>query len=163
MLGALVLIMIQLLLLKKITTPNFKFNFINYIKNNKLLALSIVLLIIQIVMGTQVRQQVDHFLEIGVSRENIASQFDVIFYIHRSFSIVLLLIIGIHLLNLFKTEKRGLFYLVGSTLVLEILIGMFLSYLGMQAIGQPFHLFLSLLLFGLLVQSSLKKTIKHDH
>ena len=163
MLGALVLIMIQLLLLKKIQSPSFKFNFINYVQNNKLLAFSIVLLIIQIVMGTQVRQQVDHFLEIGVNREDIASQFSTIFYIHRSFSLVLLLIIGTHLFTLFKLGRKNLFYLIGLTLTLEILIGIFLAYLGMQAIGQPFHLFLSLLLFGLLIQSSLKKSPSNDH
>lgn len=157
MLGVLVLIVFQLILIKKIKQPNFKLSPTFYLSKNKFIVFGILLLITQIIMGTQVRQQVDHLLEAGVSRDNISSQFDTIFYIHRSFSLLLLVVLGTHIFHLYRNKHIKLVFWIGAVLLGEILIGMFLSYLGMQAIGQPFHLFLSILLFGLLVQSSLRK------
>lgn len=155
MLGVIVLIFIQvyfLIRLKRLIENKepLKLNLSNI---RLLVLLAIGLLVSQVIMGTQVRQQVDLFLDAGIARDIIADSFTTIFYVHRSFSIVLILIIGFIILKNWKSfDVKRLLGFLGGTLVLEILVGIFLSYFGMQAIGQPFHLFLSILMFGFLVK-----------
>ncbi len=157
MLGVLILIIIQLLFFRKINSDKNKVT----TKWFYLIPIALVLLTIQIILGTQVRQEVDHFLETGIDRSLLADQFGLTFYIHRSFSIVLAIIIGFiswHFIQSKVLIKRA--YITLALLVLEIGIGMFLFYLGMQAYGQPFHLLLSLLLFGFLVTIMLSTSKK---
>ena len=131
-----------------VDTSLFTFN-----KQQVIILITLALLITQIILGTQVRQQVDELLDAEVSRNLIADKFTTIFYIHRSFSLLLLFSIGFIVFKNIKSTTRKLTSLfLGITVVLEVLAGMFLAYLGMQAIGQPFHLFLSILMFGFLAK-----------
>lgn len=155
MLGVLVLIFIQvyfLIRLKRIINNEAPLSF-KLSSKRMILLLAIVLLVVQIIMGTQVRQQVDELLDAGVNRNLIVDNFDVIFYIHRSFSLVLLITLFFITYKNWSSKKLKptLIVLAGSTIV-EVLAGMFLAYLGMQAFGQPIHLFLSILMFGFLVK-----------
>lgn len=155
MLGVLVLIFIQvyfLIRLKRIINNEAPLSFKSSSKRMVLL-LAMVLLVVQIIMGTQVRQQVDELLDAGVNRNLITDNFDVIFYVHRSFSLVLLITLFFITYKNWSSKKLKptLTLLAGSTIV-EVLAGMFLAYLGMQAFGQPIHLFLSILMFGFLVK-----------
>lgn len=175
MLGVLVLIVLQLLYLKRVkelvdVTKVDSEELIDSIETSKsekkgkanrliigLVISSIILLIIQIVIGTQVRQEVDLYLSKGIGRQSIVNEFSVIPYIHRSFSILLVLTISFFSWKLWKYQlvKK---LIVGLNLVMwgGILIGIYLFYFGLPAVGQPFHLFFSLLLFGYLTQLLLK-------
>ncbi len=145
MLMALVLAGIPLLIIRRLQQ--------NTLYSNKLLAhLSVSLLIIllvQIVLGTQVREQVD---EISKSmnyggRETWISQLDFVFLIHRSFSWVVL--IGSILLAWKSAQepalkKNGILILLLA--ISAMTLGIILAYLQVPAIAQPLHLLMGMLL-----------------
>lgn len=152
MLGVLVLISIQLYFLKRVKQLDSK-TVKTAVKWYYLIPSAIALLIVQIVLGTQVRQEVDSLVHAGVDRSILANQFSTVFFIHRSFSILLLGIIGFIVWKLIKLKTHTqTAYLLAASVVLEVCVGMFLYYLGMKAYGQPFHLLLSLLMFAFLTQ-----------
>jgi cytochrome c oxidase assembly protein subunit 15 len=154
MLGVIVLIILQVYFLKRIKNHiSLQKSSNNFKKLKPVILIASLLLIVQIVMGSQVRQQVDIFIESGIPRKLIPNGFSPIFYVHRSYSILLVLIIGYIIFKLWNVKKlfKTILFLIG-TLVVEIFTGMFLFYLGMQAYGQPFHLTVSLIMLGLLVK-----------
>ena len=112
----------------------------------------IVLTLIQVVIGTQVRQYVDeqmaHF-DYRTAKDWLASP-PVVFYIHRSFSILILLVNGYWLYK-FKQhfDDLGIAKWVGILLALEILTGIVLYYLHFPFLSQPIHLLLGSLLFSI--------------
>jgi heme a synthase len=130
---------------------------------NKLLKnitfMTIVLLLVQISMGTAVREQIDHISKAlnYTYRQNWIAGLDTVFYIHRSFSLVIAaLCIYIYL----QVKKSGI-SLWSNTLLLaavlfSILLGVIMAYLGMPAFAQPLHLLFSSLLFIALCNNWLK-------
>ncbi|SDG76489.1 COX15/CtaA family protein [Psychroflexus sediminis] len=116
-----------------------------------LLVFAVILSLIQVAMGTQVRQFVDEQIDmVGYSNK---SQWlenpTLVFYAHRSFSIlVLLLNAGIWWLN--KSRNLG-FKLTNWMMLLvafEILSGIAMYYLDFPFLSQPLHLVFAALLFG---------------
>lgn len=123
-----------------------------YFKTVLLAAMGMTLL--QIAMGTQIREAVDVIAgqfdgERGLWREH----FPIIFYVHRSFSSVILLT------NLWLAWKimrhvahDTLFFrfgvIVAALVVTAILTGVTLDRLGFPAFVQPAHLLLANLIFG---------------
>ena len=122
------------------------------IKQFKGLALAaLVLSIVQIAMGTQIRQHVDeqmHAFNLSQSALWLAKA-PLLFYVHRSFSIAVLFI---HLYwgylflknNLFPLVFKGILACIG----LEILTGIWMYYFDFPFASQPLHLILATLLFG---------------
>ncbi len=117
---------------------------------------ALLLTLVQIVLGTQVRQFVDGQIDlVGEHQQALWLQYpNLQFYIHRSFSI------AVFLLNayLFYTiGKNSLGYTkikwVALLILLEILSGIAMYYLDFPWGTQPLHLVLASLLFG--VQSYL--------
>ena len=116
-----------------------------------LLLLSILFTLIQIVLGTQVRQYVDDQIDIvgydtkGLWLDNPTLQF----YIHRSFSIAVLLVNGF-LWWKNKTLGYGFQKLqwVMVLLGLEIISGLAMYYVDFPFGSQAIHLILAALLFG---------------
>ncbi|WPU63834.1 COX15/CtaA family protein [Peredibacter starrii] len=116
---------------------------------------------VQVLMGTQVRQQVDHFMRdtMEASAETIINFLGPTFYIHRTFSLV---IIGlfIYLLAYFQRQRfqRGAFFLtlMAFFCVLgNVFTGVALNYFGFPANAQPPHLFFGVMSLGLLYSLSL--------
>lgn len=150
MLGAMVLIVLQLIYLRRIRIKNTKISISNYLFY-VLLAL-LILLLTQIVLGTQVRQEVDVLLQNNYTRESVVGNFSIIPYIHRSFSVLLVLTLSFISWKLWtKTALRKMIVWLNATMWFGILIGIYLFYFSMPAVAQPFHLLFSLVLFGLLV------------
>ncbi|SHK63065.1 COX15/CtaA family protein [Hymenobacter psychrotolerans] len=112
-----------------------------------------VLTFVQIIIGTQVREQVD-LVAAAADQQNRAGwveQLGSVFYIHRSFSIALLLVNLYVARRLYATRSEALRSLTTSVLVLlgvEILAGVLLSYFALPAAIQPVHLMVATLLFG---------------
>jgi heme a synthase len=100
----------------------------------------LVLSLVQIYLGTAVREQVDH-LYLVEPRENWIDQLDYYFLIHRSFSIIILAANGwfIWLIHRFGWKHR-LFNLLAVLLAIEILAGVALNYFGFPAAAQPVHI-----------------------
>ncbi len=160
MLGVTVMVVVQLLLLKLV---NKEINAKAKEGNNpgstlKSVAITgIILMIIQIVLGTQVRQQTDVLMDAGIERELVAQGFDYMFYIHRSFSFLLVFAIGFLFVKLRNIPRfiKPLNYLIVFT-VLEIIAGIVLFYIGMPAFAQPIHILLSILIFAFFVEIYLR-------
>ena len=117
-----------------------------------ILLLAFVLSLIQIVMATQVRQFVDEQIKLlGYnSKTSWLQDPNTIFYIHRTFSIIVLLV------NLFlwwKNKNLNLGYgkinWVMLLIVIEIATGIAMYNFDFPVVSQPLHLVIAAVLFGL--------------
>jgi cytochrome c oxidase assembly protein subunit 15 len=130
---------------------------------------SLILFMIQMVLGTEVRESVDELLKLyGFNfRENIIESLNNTFKIHRSFSILILLFQILTVVTIYIKFKSYKFFRFISLLMLlliisEILVGAGMAYFSIPKILQPIHLFIAFLAFGLqfyilLLNFSLKK------
>lgn len=118
-----------------------------------LLWLLLLATFMQIVLGTQVREQIDYISAAAgyAGRESWVSQLGNIFKVHRSMSILVTLLNGYAAYQLWPVAGMRLRRLVAATLAivgLEIGAGIVLAYLALPAWVQPVHLTLATLLFG---------------
>ena len=126
----------------KVLNSNTKFNF--------LLWLALFLSIVQIIMGTQVRQHIDNDVKNGVTASVLWLQNPtLLFYIHRSFSIIVLVLNGYLLLQNRKlklgfSKMNWVLGLIG----VEIITGVIMYYFDFPFASQPTHLVIASLLFG---------------
>jgi len=111
-----------------------------------------VMTVIQIILGTQVREFVDEQIKsLGESNSSLwLSEPPVFFYIHRSFSILILLT---NAYLLYRAQKLQLGYgitkwIVGFVVLLA-LNGIIIYYLDFPLLSQPIHLILASVLFGM--------------
>lgn len=116
-----------------------------------LLVIGIVLTLIQIVLGTQVRQFVDEQTKMmGYEKSLWLAQPELDFYIHRSTSILVLVINGY---LWFINKKLNLGYkkinLVLSCILLEVFSGIMMYYFDFPFLSQPLHLVIASILFGI--------------
>lgn len=117
---------------------------------------AIGLTLIQIAMGTQVREAVDFIAHThnNIAREYWIDNLPIIFYIHRSFSVLILfsnLWITWNICIAVDKSKLMLccaYFLIGTTIV-EIIAGISLDRLGFVPIAQPIHLLMASLMFGI--------------
>ena len=117
----------------------------------KVLVVGLSLTLIQIVLGTQVRQFVDEQTKtIGYEKSLWLAQPQLNFYIHRSLSILVLLINGY---LWFSNRKMNLGYkkinLVVGCILLEIFTGILMYYFDFPFLSQPLHLVIASVLFGI--------------
>lgn len=149
MMGALLIVAILCLILIR-SNPTVISKKTSLISFKWLLALSLFLTLFQIVIGTQIREQVDGFNHDGFARTEWIAGLDWKFYFHRSFSIAIVLL-NVWLWNF--NRKNGLGFKFFNAIVviigLEIILGIILSYFNMPKFAQPSHLLLGTFLFGL--------------
>lgn len=162
MLVALIIISFQLYLIYSVKKK--KENFSLDARFNKLLLFIIGLTIIQIILGTSVREHVDAMAENGAPKILWLQHPTVVFYIHRSFSILVLLtnaylFVQNRKLHLGLTKMKW----VLSLLFIEILSGIVMYYLDFPFGTQTLHVVLATLLFGtqfyMFLEGYSKKTI----
>jgi cytochrome c oxidase assembly protein subunit 15 len=116
-----------------------------------ILWITLLMTLIQVILGTQVRQFVDEQVKSGVSDATLwLNQPEVSFYFHRSFSIAVIIA------NLFlylKNRKLNLgFHKINWVLLLllmETLSGMLMYYMNFPFGSQAIHLVLASILFGI--------------
>jgi len=110
---------------------------------------SMAVLLVQILLGTQVREGIDRVANI-VAREAWIANLGGEFIVHRSFSwIVLILHVGL-IVKLHKTEGSKVFALTLILLILgTILTGMGMAYFAVPPFIQPVHLLLATSTFGM--------------
>ncbi|EWH14080.1 cytochrome oxidase assembly [Cellulophaga geojensis KL-A] len=120
-------------------------------KTKQLIIVALVLTLLQIVLGTQVRQMVDDQADIvGETAKHLwLKNVTVTFYIHRSFSILVLLL-NAYLFFRIQKLKLGLTKIkwVLTLLLLEIVTGVAMNYVHFPFGSQTLHLVLASLLFG---------------
>lgn len=110
----------------------------------------------QLILGTQVRENVDNVSK--TLGENLRSEWienlGMTFYIHRSFSIlVLLLHVGLVYFLWKNTNKNGRIQTLGKSLlailVLEVLTGIIMAYFAIPKPLQPVHMLLASVALGI--------------
>lgn len=117
---------------------------------------SVAVVTIQIMLGTQVREEIDlAVLSLGYgARAQWVESTGVIYLVHRSFSIlVLVLVAGLWYQVKTGTNGRGVMRRLSDAmlgvLAAEILTGVTLGYFSVPAVLQPVHLTLAVLLLGI--------------
>lgn len=120
------------------------------------LMIAMALTLLQIVMGAEVRESVNVVARTfdGQNRGAWIENLDGVFYIHRSFS---LLVLGIHMFLVYKVyqisgHKGNLIswtLVLLAVIILEILSGVVMAYFGIPRFAQPLHLLLAIVAFGL--------------
>ena len=165
MLMALVIVAFLLYLIFKV---NKESKGISYDKTTLIIAIfALGLTLIQIILGTQVREFVDHQIDIlGPNAKSLWLQDPTIqFYIHRSLSIGILLINGILAYRILKLNLGHLkIYWVLFILTLEIFSGIAMYYIDFPFGSQTLHLVLAAILFGVqfyLVLDAIKPRTNH--
>ena len=119
---------------------------------NKLLIVSVVFSLIQIALGTQVRQFIDEQVKLfGFDNKHyslMAPSFK--FYFHRSFTIAIVLInLGMFYLNQIKNLRYKLVNWIIFLIFLETLTGILMYYAEFPIGTQATHLLAGAILFGL--------------
>ncbi|MCP9201091.1 COX15/CtaA family protein [Gramella sp. GC03-9] len=120
-------------------------------KFQNLLGFAVILTLIQVVLGTQVRQFVDEQIRsLGYNAEELwLNDPDITFYIHRSFSIlVLLLNLYLFWLNRNLGLNRKKINIVVFLILLEVATGVAMYNFDFPFLSQPLHLVIASLLFG---------------
>ncbi len=149
MIMAFVILAILIVLLYQIKPKNLAITFSTTFKI--VLSVSVLLTLIQVALGTQVRQHIDE--QIKLVGEAQKSQWlnppTVMFYVHRSFSILVVLIntwlfLQYKKLNLDITKMIWVLIFIG----LEAFTGILMYYFDFPFLSQPIHLVLASLLFG---------------
>lgn len=123
-------------------------------KIKTVLSVALLMTVLQIAMGTQVREVVDGIANAQVAREFWRDDFPVLFYIHRSFSSLILFINLYIVWNICKNidKQSSLFrgaIVLAAGVIIGILAGISLDRLGMPAAAQPVHLLMANLIFGM--------------
>ena len=110
----------------------------------------------QVLMGTQVRQQVDHLTRDTqtATYQTVIDYLGNIFYLHRSFSI-LIVFIFLYLfvyLHRFRYNHNAFFLTLFAFICVigNVVTGITLNYFGFPANAQPPHLFFGVMSLGLL-------------
>lgn len=109
--------------------------------------------LLQIAMGTQVREAVDFISHSTLDRQYWRESFPIIFYIHRSFSSIILFTNLWMCWKIYQAvEKNSLLMRIAFSLmtliVVAILAGVSLDRLAMPRVAQPIHLLMANLILG---------------
>lgn len=148
MLLALIIIWIQIKIIQIVKNERHSIRMPRIFKN--LYYFAIALTIIQILLGVQVRQEIDFLVADHVDRGEMIGSLDIDFYFHRSFSWLVLAVNGL-LAWLNYQKKIGLpilKYIIGLIIV-EFITGVLFSYADMPAYIQPVHLLVANILLGI--------------
>jgi heme a synthase len=125
---------------------------------------------VQVLMGTQVRQLVDHLIRDTqvATHETVINHMGWMFYLHRSFSLVILglffyLLIYLHR-SRFNRHAFFLTFLAFICVLANVATGISLNYFGFPANAQPPHLFFGVMTLGFLygLYLNLKGTLLED-
>lgn len=149
MVVALIIVALILYILHLVSPKKVHFTYAPLFK--KLLLFSILLTLVQVVLGTEVRQFVDmQIKDIGYQKDLWLQKPNFQFYAHRSFSVL------VFLLNVFiwwKNKKNGLGYSLTNgvmiLIILEVLTGIAMYYFDFPFATQAAHLVIASVLFGL--------------
>ena len=146
------LIIIGLLLWLRFIVTNKKIIYKYNALFNKLLIISVIFSLIQIAMGTQVRQFIDEQVKLyGFENKNhslMNPSFK--FYFHRSFTIAIVLVnLGMFYINQLKNLGYTLVNWIVFLIFLEAITGILMYYAEIPIGTQAIHLLAGALLFGL--------------
>jgi cytochrome c oxidase assembly protein subunit 15 len=151
MIAALLIVGLLIYLLHEVKPTDYSY------KSNKTMVRAaaglIILTLIQVIMGTQVRQFIDE--QVDLFGYPLTSEWlengPLIFMIHRSYSILLLVLHGWFIyraVHIFHHPKKS-YSVLASLFVITILSGVFMNYLDFPFGSQAVHLVIASLILGM--------------
>ena len=142
------------------------------IKKNKIftnfLFVAILLTLVQIVLGTQVREFVDEQANINYDKFEWFNEIPKVYEYHRTFSLVVIAVnFGLFYLNKKLNLGNNFIYYVIVLLFIEALSGVVMFYFNFPFGSQTIHLFIASLIFGfqfliLLQNITFKNKLNYD-
>ena len=145
------LLIISILIFIHFQNGNYKKNNVKNVALKNIVLLSLIFTIIQIVIGTQVREFIDEqIIVIGETKKNLwLLVLPSIFLTHRSFSLLILTVnfFVIYLSRKINLNSKIIFWIIGI-IAIEIILGVAMYYLHFPFSSQPLHLLLAAILFG---------------
>ncbi len=120
-------------------------------QKNLMVSIATVLLsLIMIILGTQVREEVDAIAKLTTDRTTWVNQLSIIFIFHRS---LIWLVLGLNAILMYQLRSilkyRIHLVSIGILILCESIIGVILSYFNMPAAAQPIHLLFAALLISI--------------
>lgn len=109
-----------------------------------------IITVYQMFLGTQVRESIDELTKQGIGRSAWTDELGLPFYIHRSFSWLVLILMAFIAWKNEQTNKLLTIRWVFSVLVLELITGVLLAYADMPGLVQTSHLVFASIIFGIL-------------
>jgi heme a synthase len=117
-----------------------------------ILIVCIALLVIQVLLGTEVRAAIDRVSALQMPRASWIEGVWEQFFVHRTFSWLVLIVNGILGFQLMKTSGRNPLTISLIVLILlTIITGAGMAYFGVPAALQPIHLLVATVTFGVQV------------
>ena len=104
----------------------------------------------QMFLGTQVRESIDELVLRGYTREMWVEALGMPFFIHRSFSWLVLIALLIMAWKNEKTHKYKTIRWTFTLLIIELISGVLLAHVDMPGIVQTAHLIFAAAIFGIL-------------
>tara|TARA_Y100000385_G_scaffold225254_1_gene235647 strand:- start:182 stop:1189 length:1008 start_codon:yes stop_codon:yes gene_type:complete len=157
---ALLIIGIQIKIVFLVSGKKFKMEIPRFIKTSILLIL--IITCYQMFLGTQVRESIDELTKSGFGRDTWTDKLGLPFYIHRSFS--WLVLIGMVILFIINEKKHHIMSLRYAfvTLSLGLISGVLLAYADMPGLIQVSHLLFASVLFGQMLWIHLELKVQND-
>jgi cytochrome c oxidase assembly protein subunit 15 len=145
----LLIVVIQLYVIRQMS-PSQKENLPQIRWMQLLIWLVFLITFYQMFLGTQVRESIDELVQMGYTREQWIEELGMPFFIHRSFS---WLVLGVLLIIAWKNEStykyKSIRWVIGLLFV-ELLSGILLAYVDMPGIVQTSHLIFASVIFGII-------------
>ena len=113
----------------------------------------------QMFLGTQVREAIDELTTAGIQRESWTTELGLMFYIHRSFSWLVLVLLAV---IAWKNEKRNKYISIRFVfffLILELFSGVLLAHYDIPGLVQTSHLIFATIIFGILTMVVYRSSI----
>ena len=155
MLLALIIIGLQIYLIRQIS-PAMK----GYLKLPKwtfyLLWICFAITVYQMFLGTQVRESIDELTKMGYSRKDWTEMLGMPFYIHRSFSWLVLILMTVMAWMNERGDKLLMIRVLYIVLAVELISGVLLAHFNMPGLVQTAHLIFATILFGILTMGVIR-------
>lgn len=148
MLLAVLMVMIQLHIIFKANEHQLSFSIPKKMRTTA--SFIFVICFVQMILGSQVRQEFDQYYLDGIEKVDWLDLVSWRFFLHRSFSWVVLILIVVNFwFN--RKLKIGLSYpnWLLILLLIELMSGIILAYVKVPAIAQTLHLLMACILFSL--------------
>lgn len=121
-----------------------------------IVGVSFMITLVQLFLGTQVRESIDLLTMQGYGRESWTDKLGMSFYIHRTFSWLVLVMLSLLVWMNFKGPRYRIIYITYILLAIELTSGVLLAYADMPGLVQTSHLIFATWLFTLLLFASIR-------
>jgi cytochrome c oxidase assembly protein subunit 15 len=130
----------------------------------RLSSVALYITVLMVVLGTQVREQIDMIAKTTTDRMLWIDQVDWMFITHRSLVYLVIAVNGYLLYQAIKNNwYKTRWIMIAAIIIAEALVGIILAHYGFPKAAQPLHLLLSTILFALqfdlLIQLRAPRTI----